>query len=416
MATISPFKPRGTFRINYTLVLLEKKVRKAKYAPTLPEARTLKKRLEALEQATRTGVARLEDIEEWTDRKWLKLTEAELVFPGFAESYARKQRVEGQTTDFDQIEVAFESYSLQATSQSGGAQRNHQNSMSHARVSLEWLKTHFPNLLELQTKDIQNYRYELEREFAPWTVFHRMTKMRLLLDRAVELQMIPENPARAINLPQPKRQRARRVLGLDEIQWLLKTSLQYRQWIHGGVPTIVRMGLYAGLRDIEMTWFAWEWVDWHHRIVNIGETTCKVNGQRWVPKSHEVRSLDVKLEFVDYLKEERDRQQGLDLYNQFVLPAGNKHQFDYRGRPLSQDAPQKAFYKMMGYESREKTGLTLYALRHTYCTSLLRPPPYGAGLDIRTVQRRMGHADIRTTELYLREIGVEKHPTDALPY
>ena len=88
----------------------------------------------------------------------------------------------------------------------------------------------------------------------------------------------------------------------------------------------------------------------------------------------------------------------------------------YRGQPLSQDAPQKAFDKMMAAEHKAKAGLTLYSVRHTYCTTLLRPPPYGAGLDIRTVQQRLGHADIRTTEQYLRAIEIEQHPTDALPY
>jgi site-specific recombinase XerD len=72
--------------------------------------------------------------------------------------------------------------------------------------------------------------------------------------------------------------------------------------------------------------------------------------------------------------------------------------------------------KMMVDEERTKDDITLYALRHTYCTTLLRPPPNGAGLDIRTVQLRMGHSDIRTTEQYLRDIEPEKHPTDALPY
>ena len=56
-------------------------------------------------------------------------------------------------------------------------------------------------------------------------------------------------------------------------------------------------------------------------------------------------------------------------------------------------------------------GITVYPLRHTYAMSLLR-----AGVEVRTVQRRLGHSSIRTTEGYRHEIEPEQHPTDRLPY
>lgn len=54
--------------------------------------------------------------------------------------------------------------------------------------------------------------------------------------------------------------------------------------------------------------------------------------------------------------------------------------------------------------------ITLYSLRHTYATELLRVT------DLRTVKRRLGHASIRTTEQYLHEIEPDAHPTRGLPY
>jgi site-specific recombinase XerD len=47
---------------------------------------------------------------------------------------------------------------------------------------------------------------------------------------------------------------------------------------------------------------------------------------------------------------------------------------------------------------------------------LLRKPPHGAGLDIRTVQQYMGHSDMKTTMEYLHYLEPETHPTDQLPY
>ena len=52
--------------------------------------------------------------------------------------------------------------------------------------------------------------------------------------------------------------------------------------------------------------------------------------------------------------------------------------------------------------------ITLYSLRHSYATELLRVS------DLRTVQRRLGHASIHTTEQYLHEIEPESQPTEAL--
>ena len=48
---------------------------------------------------------------------------------------------------------------------------------------------------------------------------------------------------------------------------------------------------------------------------------------------------------------------------------------------------------------------------HQHATELLR-----AGVDIRTVQARLGHASLRTTELYLHALSPEEHTSDALPY
>ena len=55
--------------------------------------------------------------------------------------------------------------------------------------------------------------------------------------------------------------------------------------------------------------------------------------------------------------------------------------------------------------------ITVYSLRHTYATMALR-----SGVDLRTLQRRMGHSDIKTTMEYLHFIELEEHPMDKLPY
>ncbi len=89
MATISWFNARQCWRINYTLTLRNKKMRRAKYAKAKADANVLATQLGRIEQATRTGMATQHDIEEWIDRDWLAENQAETAFSGFAESIER---------------------------------------------------------------------------------------------------------------------------------------------------------------------------------------------------------------------------------------------------------------------------------------------------------------------------------------
>ena len=66
------------------------------------------------------------------------------------------------------------------------------------------------------------------------------------------------------------------------------------------------------------------------------------------------------------------------------MPGGHQKLAHFRKRPLCQDAPQKAFARMIQAEGMDPA-ITVYSLRHTYATMALR-----SGVDIRTLQKRMG--------------------------
>ncbi len=66
----------------------------------------------------------------------------------------------------------------------------------------------------------------------------------------------------------------------------------------------------------------WRWIDFNNRILSVQETLCDATGERWRPKDHELRRLDIKEGFVEYLVQERERQEALGMLGPFVLPAG----------------------------------------------------------------------------------------------
>jgi site-specific recombinase XerD len=63
----------------------------------------------------------------------------------------------------------------------------------------------------------------------------------------------------------------------------------------------------------------------------------------------------------------------------------------------------KGLVKRAGLDEKE---WFLHRFRSTYCTTLLR-----SGMDLRTVQRLMGHEDLASTMRYLRPAGTEEVQT-----
>ena len=415
MAAVDPFPPRNCYRVRYTLTLDGVKKRRAKYAPTKVHAQTLAQRLGHIEQATRTGIACYSDIEDWIRRGWISPEEADATFVGYSTKISRAPAT--LDTEYDRMLQGYAEYSERNTKDTI-YQKNHSVNMGRAKKIVAWLSDQYPNVGSMKVEDVEQYVDGLKkRGYAPWTISHYMTVLRILLDHAVRFGMIEDNPARKVKTRQPKRVRQRRILDHAEIRWLLDASLRYRQWINGSLPTLIRLGLYAGLRNQEMLWLRWDAIDWEQRIITIGQSRCEATGDTWIPKDSEMRRLDVKEALVDHLRRERQSQQHTGLLGPFVMPGGGgTRRRDYNQRPLSPIALQRAFKALTKAENRLDSGYTIYSLRHTYCTMLLRKPPDGAGLDIRTVQQRMGHSDMKTTMEYLHYLEPEAHPTDLLPY
>ena len=416
MASISYTEHKRIYRVFYRLKINGGFVDKAKYAKQKSKANGLKTQLEQLESATRTGIATLGEIEQWIARGWLKKNEATQGFPGYEESMTRKKRTQVSGTNYKEIQVAYEEY-VQANSKGGIDRKSYRNHISMANQVLAWLEEEFPNISRLNEGAI-SHRLRILKEaggrnsrgYSEWTLCHYLTKLRLLLDQAVKLGMVHDNPARQITVGQPKKSTTRRVLSEDEAKHLLKLSLHYGSRLGRTLPTVVRLGLYAGLRNEEMCWLKWDAVDWKNRILAVRESLCEITGTVWKPKDYEARRIDVKESCIEFLKNESNRQAKEGFKGPFVLSGRQRWEKRQQDKPFSPNEPQKIFRKMIQAEDLD-AGITVYTLRHTFATMALR-----AGVDLRTLQQRMGHSDIKTTMEYLHFIEPEQHPLDKLPY
>ena len=322
MAYVNHFPARNCWRVCYTLrpASSKSKSRRSKYAKTHHEARLLAGQLQQLENAVRAGYSAKEDIDEWVEKEWLKPVEAARIFEGYQNVVDGRPAL--KHTNCAEILDAYETNWLEL-SKRDVHQKNLSSDMSHVRPVVQWLETEVSDLSLLTPEMVRGYLQGLRSAYAERTVAHRLTKMRQVLDQAVILDMIADNPARKVNLNQINvrlfgTSQERRILKEDEIATLLEVSREHRQLLSGGLPTVVRLGLYAGLRNQEMCWLRWEAIDWNDRIITVKESTCEETGESWIPKDHETRRLEVKPACTDYLAAERERQQGEEILGPFV--------------------------------------------------------------------------------------------------
>ena len=379
-----------------------------------------------------------DDIADWIDKGLLTREEACSIWDWYADTLERKASFVG--TDWDAIRQAYEDYILSEENLSDSSSKTHKSHMSTADQIITWLKIHHPTLVTLTPQDVQDWWNDLRKKYADSTVNKRLTKMRHVLQAAVKLDMIISNPAMSEEIVakdvqqrvviRPERPtKEYRDLHPEECEiiierlvekWDLYTqphaSENRKRPMHGCLPIAIFCGLYAGLRNGEMLWLAWPVLRLKRSpMVRIQEVECQKTKRRWVPKDYEMRRVGMNEKLKERLHAEYERQEELGIRGQFVIPSGSFTKPHLRGTAATEISLIRSINEFFSNES--DMGLdapqpTYYSFRHTYATQLLQN-----GTDIRTVQKRMGHANLKTTEKYLRWIDPkEKVVEDALPY
>ena len=425
-------KARKTYKLTYTLYIGGEKVERYKYSVDKDRIENLLAVTRELETAARTGIASTESILGWVQRGFIKKEEANLLFPGYQQA-AERAGLLIAAPDFPYLKRRYRIY----------CENNHRKGKSgydgwgRGDKAIAWLKKQKKPLRDLEESDCEAFVSQILSTRSAQTAAHYLTTLRIILDIAQKKRMITSNPARSIDPPVIDDATERTILSADQIAWVKEASLrpQHNTLLCGGIATAVRLGLYAGLRNGEMNWLKWSRIDLNKGVVTIAKT---VDGDtEWVPKDFESRTIDLKEEAVDYLRELKkiavnDSDDGFviqsDRERNPVLqrdPERNPERDPETGKWLiSDDIPRRAcgkhpiyagalsiaFNKFMKREQRYGD-FTIYSFRHTYATSMLR-----SGVDIRTVQELMGHENITTTMKYLRPLRAEEHPSDALAY
>ena len=246
---------------------------------------------------------------------------------------------------------------------------------------------HIP-LKALKNSNIQTWVNQLhkEKQLSPKTIRNTFNILNAALEKSVVLQKIPNNPCKGTVLPKMVKYKAE-IYDLKEIEELISKSKGTDMYL----PVLLEVSL--GLRRGELLALRWDNIDLQNGIIHVRENTVSAGGktETKTPKSAAgIRDLTISGYLLEVLRREhtqylKDKFEQGKLFNDTNLVVRKKDGSGYR--PDSMTQKWGRFIKQ-----HDLKPIRFHDLRHSCTTALLQ-----AGVDPKTVQTRMGHADISVT-------------------
>lgn len=270
------------------------------------------------------------------------------------------------------------------------------------------IQAYITQLSNMPKCDSKGVRQKDGEKISAATVRRYITVLQSVLKQAVKLGIIPESPAKAERLTMPKAQQPKIQIftpseAAEMIECLKQEDLQFQ--------VLIQLAIITGARRGELVALKFSDINYDSGMLTIERATVKVTGKSVEikpPKDYETRSVTIDrgcLELIQKLKEEKDKD-ARRLGSQWH--GGDWVFTQWNGEMMNPQTPTKQFSKFL-----KKNGLPhrkFHSLRHTSATLML----YG-GVNIKQVQRRLGHGDIETTNKYLHVLEeADKTATDVL--
>ncbi len=229
------------------------------------------------------------------------------------------------------------------------------------------------------------------RPMSPKTVKNYISCMSSVLDYAVRMNLISDNPCKRANLPTVK-QKEKDCYTLDESQKFIDVLISKAPIVY---QCYFLLAIYGGFRRAELCGLTWDNIDFENHIISVRKTLnyiCRQGLQLDTPKtSKSERSLKLPDDIFTYLKQlqefyKNEEKRLLDAWrndNEFVFKTVD-------GSPLSPQAPLSWLKKFCKREGLRYTNI--HSFRHLNASLLI-----SNGIDVKTVQACLGHAQASTT-------------------
>jgi len=201
------------------------------------------------------------------------------------------------------------------------------------------------------------------------TVNMEIQTLRTIFKLAIQWGYIEKNPTEGIKYLKVTDAKPARFLNKKEIKTLLDNCDKKLY------PVFLTF-IYTGLRKGELLNLTWKDVDFKRKMVKVRAK------EDWQPKTSE-RDIPLHKEVLKVLKKLKDKNPFKSKYV-FCSPDGDKCKIKLRRRLME-------VTKICGFPDVTK----IHSLRHTFASHLVM-----SGVDLPTVAKLMGHADIATTMIY----------------
>jgi integrase len=223
-------------------------------------------------------------------------------------------------------------------------------------------------LKEITPQMVEGYIIERTAKVKESTVNRELNTIFNLFRKAVDWGYVRESPCKGVKKLKEKRSAVPKFLSSDEITRLLSVCPPR-------IYALVYLAIYTGCRQSELFNLEWSDIDFERGQIIIQ------NKEDWHTKSYRHRVIPINDKIVDVLLEQTKTSAGRYVFSQ------------KNGEKLNKVKIRRTFEKAMKDAGIDSTDFKI--LRHTYASHLVMK-----GVDIRTVQKLLGHHSIKMTEKY----------------
>ena len=218
---------------------------------------------------------------------------------------------------------------------------------------------------------------------------------------AVENRALEFNPADAVRVPKNAPKETRRALNDREKEWIRTTPHR--------MQTAAMIMLYAGLRRGEVIPLLWSDIDLAAGTISVTKAVDLKDGEDGLKSTKTeagTRTVYMPKLLTTYLSQQKRDTLLVCPTAHGTMYTASSWKATWRSYLIALDIASGVHpQKKSKYDKKNKgiviDNITPHMLRHTACTMMIE-----SGMDPSTVQRQMGHADVRTT------LSIYTHVTD----
>lgn len=236
---------------------------------------------------------------------------------------------------------------------------------------------------DIKAKDINAFVYSLST-YSHKTVCNHLCMVSQILDQAVIMGAIETNPSASVSAPKGLSKNKRDMVTPEQIDIINQNA------DNGLFGLFAFFLLYTGCRRGEALALKWSDIDFDNKLIHINKTAYyNSNSPQFKEPKTDAGMRDVIL---------------MDILAEKLKGSHNKkhYVFSLNGTDaLKESQATKGWKKYTAAVGLD--GVTPHMLRHTYASLL-----YEAGIDVKSAQDLLGHADISTTQNIYTHITKQK--------